>query len=52
MPSQKKYGALLVKTVSSERREYRRLKELRKGPMSEKGLKMMIMKFEETKKLG
>ncbi|GFS62198.1 hypothetical protein TNCV_477241 [Trichonephila clavipes] len=33
-------------------REYRHLKDLRKGPVSRIGLRTMIMKFEETRDLG
>lgn len=59
MPLQKKDRALLVKLFYQNGsnsvaalREYRRLKGLRKGPMSKNGLKKMIMKFEATGDFG
>lgn len=59
MALEKKDRALLVKlfyqnggNLSTALREYRRLKCLRKGPMSRQALKKMIQKFEETGDLG
>lgn len=58
MALEKKERALLVKlfyqngnNLSSALREYRRLKGLRKGPMSRQALKKMMTKFEETGEL-
>lgn len=59
MTLNKKERALLVKifyqngsNYSATLKEYRRMKRLRRGPMSVNGLKNMISKFEETGELG
>ena len=56
---EKRDRALLVKLFylngsksSAALREYRRMKGLRRGPMSTNGLKKMVMKFESTGDFG
>ena len=57
MVIEKRDRALLVtlfyfKVTSAALREYRRMKGLRRGPMSTNGLKKKIMKFENTGDFG